>query len=154
MMSMLATGYTLHSHIAPFPGYRPPVSVVAGILAAILFHSVVVLYGGHIFLVDYLKLFSRRVPVYSDQLIPFSILASVFTYMVLLSTSLVIAIIYITLGGEHISGHPINALMIQGRQLHAQWLAEAKYSLDLQGAVSEYTERYGLLPPPYVGSLN
>ncbi|EGD89952.2 hypothetical protein H112_02422 [Trichophyton rubrum D6] len=151
---MLATGYTLHSHIAPFPGYRPPVSFVAGILAAILFHSVAVLYGGHTFLVDYLRPFNRSGPVDLDQLVPLSDLASVLIYTLFLLTSLVVAIIYITLGGENISSHPINALMIQGRQLHAQWLAEARYSIDLQGAVSEYTERYGFLPPPYVGSPN
>lgn len=142
---MLATGYTLHSHIAPLPGYRPPVSFVAGILAAILFHSVAVLYGGHTLLVDYLRPFNRSGPVDLE-------LALGSIYMIFSLSSLVLAILYIILGGENISGHPINALMVQGRQLHAQWLAEARYSIDLQGAVSEYTERYGLLPPPYVGS--
>ncbi|GBF67093.1 beta-1,2-xylosyltransferase [Trichophyton mentagrophytes] len=141
VISMLATGYTLHSHIAPLPGYRPPVSFVAGILAAILFHSVAVLYGGHTLLVDYLRPFNRSGPVDLE-------LALGSIYMIFSLSSLVSAILYIILGGENISGHPINALMVQGRQLHAQWLAEARYSIDLQGAVSEYTERYGLLPPP------
>lgn len=67
----------------------------------------------------------------------------IYPFIVLLS--MIMTFGYVTLRDRSITGHPID-----GRQSNVHWLAEARYSIDIQGAISEYTKHYGLLPPPYV----
>ncbi|EFR03042.1 hypothetical protein MGYG_06041 [Nannizzia gypsea CBS 118893] len=144
VISILTLSATLLGYIYPDDKYLP-VPFIAGALAVILLHSVIILYSGHIYLAESIEFFERNCRL--DQVEPnISFLQAL--YIAAISSSLLIFSFYNAGQKWSTYGHPINGLITSGRQLHAQWLAEAKYSIDLQGAIGEYTQRYGLLPPP------
>ncbi|KAK2867824.1 hypothetical protein FQN49_003432 [Arthroderma sp. PD_2] len=122
MVSSMATAM-MHSY--------PSMPFLAGLLAITLLHS-----AGYLYL-------RPAIPASPD---PFLFPAFIFRFLFIIS---IIQSLSWTVFQERVTPqHPINVLMTNARQEHAQWLAEAKHSSNLQEAVSEYKERYGLLPPP------
>ncbi|KAM5432695.1 hypothetical protein MferCBS31731_007409 [Microsporum ferrugineum] len=132
VLSILAARHNLTSSIVstmlePYPS----MPFVTGLLAIALLHGAAVLYVRH------------TLPTNpSPSWLPY------FLFLFLIPASLLHCLSWTIFQQRTIPEHPINVLMNNARQRQAQWLAEAKHSTDLQGAVYEYRERYGLLPPP------